>query len=349
MNKVSGKNPWLKELIFDPIEPLTESSNEAIMYFTQRDLLENEPASIETIWSLPEALKIAKKQQPDGSWAPAKKHATSSEKYALTETWRQIRFLIDQYEMNKNHPAVQKACEYIFSCQSEEGDIRGILANQYAPYYTGAILYLLIKAGYADDPRVMKGIQWLLKMRQEDGGWVIGSPGMIRRTWKEIMELTSTWNATPEKDFDWSKPFSAAGTGMAIRALAVHPMYRKSPEAKQAAVLLKSKFLKKDNWSWYEHPDNWIRFQFPYWWNHLISALDAVSLIGFTKDDEDIKCATKWLISHQEKSGLWKVSYSTIHKSAESDRTKDMELWITLSICRIFKRLFDSTLSAPLA
>jgi len=60
--------------------------------------------------------------------------------------------------MNKNHPAIRKASEYLFSCQTEERDIRGILANQYAPYYTGAIMYLLIKAGYENDPRIKKDL-----------------------------------------------------------------------------------------------------------------------------------------------------------------------------------------------
>ena len=46
-----------------------------------------------------------------------------------------------------------------------------MLANQYACYYTGAILSLLVKAGYEDDPRIEKGFQWLLSMRQKDMGW----------------------------------------------------------------------------------------------------------------------------------------------------------------------------------
>lgn len=334
-------SPWLNMLQHNPIEPLLSSQDDAIVYFTQRDLLGNETGPLESIWGLPDVLKMIRKQQPDGSWRSAKKHPELSPKYNLIETWRQMRVLVDKYEMNRASSAIQKACEYIFSCQSEEGDIRGILANQYAPYYTGAILYLLIKAGYGDDPRVINGIQWLLDMRQDDGGWLIGSPGMIRRTWKEVLHLTSSWDIEPEKDFDWTKPFSAAGTGMAIRALAIHPLYQRSPEARLAAALLKSKFFKKDNWSWYEHPDNWIRFQYPYWWNHLISALDAISLIGFTKDDEDIKCALAWLIEHQQEDGLWKISYSSIHQQKSNDSSSDGQLWITLSICRIFKRLFE--------
>lgn len=333
---------WMEKLKYDPVKPLIESQDEAVTYFACRDLLGKETGSGKKLWELPEVAGILRKQQPDGSWKPVKEHPGSGEKYALTETWRYMRYMIDQYEMDNTHPSIVKASEYIFSCQSAEGDIRGILANQYAPYYTGAILSLLIKAGYDNDSRVEKGIRWLLDMRQDDGGWVIGSPGMVKRTWKEILKATSTWNMEPEKDFDRSMPFSAAGTGMAIRALAVHPAYGKSQEAKQAAALLKSKFFKKDNWSWYEHPDNWIRFQFPYWWNHLVSALDAVSLIGFSMDDEDICDAVDWLAANQEKSGLWKVSYSKIHKANEKDNTKGMQLWITLCICRVLKRLYDN-------
>ncbi len=316
---------------YDPIKPLLASNNMAISYYTERDLLDNDAGSIEIIWNLPEVQKIIKKQQTNGSWK-------SGSKAGLLEAWRQLRFLIDSYEMNKFHPAIEKAAEFVFSCQSSERDFRGILANQYAPYYTGAILYLLIKAGYQDDPRVEQGMQWLLKMRQEDGGWVIGSPGMIDYKWKDVCRLTSQWTDEPEKNFDRTQPFSAAGTGMAIRAFAVHSRYRHSAPALKAAALLKSKFLHKDNWSWYEHPDNWIRFQYPYWWNHLVSALDALSLIGVPKEDKDIKRALQWFIGHQQPDGLWNISYSKIHKISENSKTADERLWISLSICRIFKR-----------
>jgi hypothetical protein len=322
---------WNSIFKSDPINPLLASKNTAISYFTKCDLLGKDAGSIETIWNLPEVQKIIKKQQPKGSWK-------SGSKAGLFETWKQLRFLIDQYEINRTHPAVEKAVEFVFSCQSNEGDFRGILANQYAPYYTGALLYLLIKAGYQDDPRVEQGMQWLLKMRQDDGGWVIGSPGMIDYKWKDVCRLTSQWTDEPEKRFDRTRPFSAAGTGMAIRAFAVHPKYRQSEAAQKAAALLKSKFLQKDNWSWYEHPDNWVRFQYPYWWNHLLSALDALSLMGLPKEDPDIKKSLQWFIDNQCCDGLWNTSYSRIHKSSKNSKTSEIRLWISLSICRIFQR-----------
>ncbi len=334
---------WISRLKHDPIKPLLDSQDGAVEYFTRRDLLGEDVGPIVRVWAMPGAIRILKKQQADGSWRPASKKCAGVN-YRLVETWRQLRYLVDQYELDRRHPAIEKAAEYVFSCQAPEGDIRGMLANQYAPYYTGAIMSLLIRAGYGDDARIEKGFRWLLEMRQDDGGWVIGSPGMVGLTGltrREINDLVSNAGRETAKAFDRSRPFSAAGTGMVIRAFAVHPGYRNSRPAITAASLLKSKFFKEDNWSSYKHPDNWARFQFPYWWTSLVSALDSISLIGLTKEDPDIQKALQWLVDRQEESGLWKISYSGIHKAAENSRTLESRLWITLAICRIFKKFFD--------
>ncbi len=330
-------NRFLQVLRYDPIQPLLGCDSAAVIYFAHRDLQKLDAGPIDAIWRLPEIAKILKKQKPEGYFTPPKAKSSFGVKYELIETWRQLRVLVDQYQMDKSCETVDKAAEDVFSCQSDEGDFRGILCNQYAPYYTGALLYLLIKAGYADDERVEKGMQWLLSMRQNDGGWLIGSPGMAHCTWKKVLALTSTWTDAPKRDFDKSLPFSAAGTGMAIRALAVHPVYRKSEEAKKAALLLCGKFFREDNYSWYKHPDNWVRFQFPYWWNTLVSALDMVSLIGLGMEEEPIENAVAWLIDHQQQDGLWKLSYSGIHKS--ESKTTDGRLWISLCICRVLERI----------
>jgi len=335
---------WRSQFKYDAVKTLIESEDEAIIYFTKRDLLKEEVNSINYIWDLPEAHNILKNQLDDGSWPfKGKKNENSGVKYSLIETWKQLRVLVQKYEMNNTHPAIERAAEFIFSCQTNEGDIRGILANQYAPYYTGAIMYLLIEAGYVNDPRIKKGFKWLLEMRQNDGGWVIGSPGMIglsNPTRSEMNDLTSNKDRPTAKAFDKSKPFSAAGTGMVLRAFSVHPIYKNSEEALIAGRLLKSNLFKKDNWTSYQHPDNWLRFQYPFWWTNLVSALDTLSIMGFSKVDNDIKHALKWLIEHQEPDGLWKISYSTIHKSPDTKRTFKSRLWITLAICRIFRRLY---------
>ncbi|MBN2351784.1 MAG: terpene cyclase/mutase family protein [Spirochaetales bacterium] len=158
----------------------------------------------------------------------------------MIETWKQLRFLAEKYELDKRHGCVAKAAEYIFSCQTGDGDIRGFLGNQYAAYYTGAVLSLLVKAGYEDDPRVDKAFRWLLSSRQNDGGW-IGSP-MIHPPWKEQIKSMTTKSETV-KTWDRTKPLCVNSTGMILRAFASHPAYRKREEAVQAAKTLKKYFF----------------------------------------------------------------------------------------------------------
>lgn len=332
---------WLDELHYNPITPLLDSHNPIIEYFTRRDLLDEKAEPIDYIWNQPEALRIFKGQQSDGSWIVKTGYQAKYPEinYKLIETWKHFRFLTDKFEFNKNHQATAKAAEYIFSCQTGEGDIRGILANQYAIYYTGALLSHLIKAGYENDPRIEKGLRWLLGMRQNDGGWVANTLQTLDLPKGRINELTST-AAKPLKEHDKSEPFSHNYTGMVIRAFAAHSKYRKSPAALKAAELLKLRFFKEDNYPSYKHPDNWLRFEYPFWWNNLVAALDSLSLIQLSKDDADIEGALNWLIANQQKSGLWKNSYSKIHKAPESAKTFEMQLWITLAICRIMKRFY---------
>jgi hypothetical protein len=78
-----------------------------------------------------------KKQLDDGSWKyPGKTHdPDSGANYFLIETFRNLRVLVEMYGYNRNHPAILKAAEFLFSCQTPEGD-------------NGAILELLIKSGF---------------------------------------------------------------------------------------------------------------------------------------------------------------------------------------------------------
>ena len=154
---------------------------------------------------------------------------------------------------------------------------------------------MLIQAGYQDDPRISKALEWLLTMRQGDGGWVIGTPGVVGipdLKWKDLVYLTSDKNAETMKVFDRTKPFSHSGTGMVIRAFASHPRYKNRPEILKAAVLLKGHFFKEDNYSSYQSAEHWTRFGFPFWWNNLVAALDSISLLGLKPEDPDISACS---------------------------------------------------------
>ena len=239
--------------------------------------------------------------------------------------------------MTRQNLQVEAAAEYIFSCQSQEGNLRGILANQYATYYTEAILALLVQAGYQDDPRVEKGLQWLLGMRQDDGGWSI--PLITYKLDRETQYRLTTQFAEPLQP-DRSKPFVHYATGMILRLFAAHPVYRASAAARQAADLLKSRFFQPDSTTSLQAASYWLRFEYPFWWNNLVSALDSLSRMGYSPEDRQIQAALVWLIEHQEASGLWRVSYARPgEREKTTPKVQEMKRWVTLAICRIFKRI----------
>jgi hypothetical protein len=329
---------WRKQLEFDPLPPLLASGNEALEYFARRDLLGEQPSPVSRLWQLPEARRILKKQQADGSWRHPGENRHPAINYRLIETWKQFRFLVEKYGFTREHPQAEQAAEFLFACQTNAGDIRGMLANQYATYYTGAIMALLIQAGYADDPRIEKGFQWLLAMRQDDQGWSV--PLITHKFDRAAMYRLTSEYAEPVEP-DRAKPFSHNCTGMVLRAFAVHETYRKSEAARVAAYLLKSRFFQPDCYTSYQAASYWVRFEYPFWWNNLVAALDSLSLIGVSQDDEQVGRALRWLTDHQEENGLWKVSYAKAQeKEKETAKVREVKLWISLAICRIFRRLY---------
>lgn len=331
-------NDWRSCLRIDPVPALLSSGNEAVAWFARRDLLGEPVASLNYVWELPPVLKLLKKQLPDGSWPPAgkKKPVYPDYHYHLVETFRRFRLLVKQYGFNREHPAAASAAEFLFSCQTGEGDIRGMIGNQYATYYTGAMLALLIQAGYQDDPRVEKGMRWLLSMRQDDGGWIV--PIAVAAIDRETMiRLTSEYAEPVEADR--SMPFSHNWTNMVLRAFAAHPVYRRSPEAVVAANLLKSRFFKPDVYTSYQDPGYWVRFI--HWWPNLLMALESLSLMGFSKDDPDIAKALDWFVANQQADGLWDSSYKKGDKFRGTPKEIEERFWVSLAVCRVFKRFFE--------
>lgn len=326
---------WRRQLRFDPIPALLASEDEALQYFARRDLLDEATGSVSRVWQLPGAQRILRRQQPDGSWArTASKVKHPAINYNLIETWKQFRFLVEVYGFNREDASAARAAEYLFSCQTADGDIRGMLANQTANYYTGAIMALLIKAGYEDDPRIDKGFRWLISMRQEDLGW---SESLITHHFDRETLYRLTSEVAEPVPLDRSRPFSHNSTGMVLRAFAAHARYRDSEAARVAAKLLKSRFFQPDAYTSYHSASYWVRFQYPFWWNNLVAALDSISLIDPSRD-EPVEMALDWLIEHQECDGLWRASHA-VDEEASTARTEEARMWVTLAICRVLRRM----------
>ena len=316
---------WLNKLQYDPTTALLSSGNEQVAYFANRDLLDEFVDSIEILWDLKIPQQILRKQRSDGSWKYLSKKPWYTTDYDQLETYRLLGFLIQMFGFNKSHPAIQKTAEYFFSKQSKEGDFRGIYASQYSPNYTAAITELLILAGYEEDPRIVKVFDWLLEIRQDDGGWALP----LRTKGHNLEAILHKETIEP----DTSKPFSHLITGIVLRAFASHPKYAKSTEANTAGELLASRFFQKDMYVDLKNPTAWQTFSYPFWNTDLISSLHVLTKLGFTKSDPHIQKAIEWLLDKQTPDGLF-----DIHKN--HDRYHDQQLWLALAFCRSLKNLY---------
>ena len=323
---------WVRQLRFNPIPILIKSENKAISYFARRDLMELAAEPVYAIWRLSEVTRLLDKQKIDGSWKyhGGKEAFRSQENYDQLETYRTLGILVEKYGLTSEHPAIQEAADFLFSFQTAEGDFRGIYGNQYTPNYSAAIMELLIKAGYDDDEQTEKGFKWLLDMRQNDGGWAI--PTRTLRGEDALTFMQAMRKREPVQP-DKSKPFSHLVTGIVLRAFAAHPRYRNTEEARRAGELLKTRFFKPDTYPDRKAPSFWTKFTYPFWFTDLLSSLDSLSLMGFTIEDPHVEKAVRWLMDRQQEEGLWRFN---MLKPRED---KDLKLWISLAICRVFKRL----------
>jgi hypothetical protein len=320
---------WPDIFKYNPIVPLIEHKDKAVSLAAQRDLL-GKNISLQDLWQLTEPQNILRKQNKNGSWEypGAKEHIRTKENYNQLETYRNLGVLIEKFRFTNKHSAIQNAAEYLFTFQTEEGDFRGIYGNQYTPNYTAGIAELLIKAGYERDKRIKKVFKWLISIRQFDGGWAIPI-----RTQNYNLKIISTNSKIIKSDF--SKPFSHLITGVVLRAFAADSSNRKSAEAIEAGWLLLSALFKRDNYPDRAANEYWLRFTFPFWFTDLISALDTLSLLGFSKQEPEMVKALHWFVTHQEKNGMWNLR---ITKGRNKDVT---QAWLCLAICRIFKRLYE--------
>lgn len=315
---------WREYFLNDPLPALLSAQDPGLCYSVEHVLLGRPNQNVHRIWQSKPVLRILKGQQPDGSWRfkgnrPGEEFG---ENYELVETWKMLRQLVGKYVFNREHPALQLAAEFVFSCQSAEGDIRGILSNQYAPYYTGALLELLIEAGYEKDDRVRRGLDWLLSMRQNDGGWIIPL-NMFKQTF--YYEMARKDPIPPDK----SLPSSHMTTGMVLRAFSAHPDYRKKEEVLWAAELLASRLFKADAFTFRQAPSYWFKLQYPYWWTNLLSAMDSLAAFRFKPQDPRIRAGLEWFRNNQNPSGTWNSSYD--------GKDPDANGWITFAVCRMVK------------
>ncbi len=331
IRRTSARLRWTKRLRFDPLPALLSSGDPALRYAITRDLSGEKAGPAAELWNLPRVQAFLRKQQSDGSWpypGGGVPRYRDFEDYDQIETYRSLGILVEKFAATRRLAGLERAAEFMFTRQNAAGDFRGIYGRQYTPNYTAGILELLVKAGYGGDPRVRRTFAWLLGLRQDDGGWAI--PMLTRRGRWDQPSLSQ-----PALAPDRSKPSSHMVTGVVLRAFAAHPRYRRSAAARQAARLLAGRLFARDKYPGRDAVSFWTGFGFPFWFTDLLSALDSLTLIGVGPAHPKVAETLDWFVRAQRPDGTWRL-----HATRGSD--PNTALWISLAICRVFRRLGDA-------
>jgi Squalene-hopene cyclase C-terminal domain len=313
----------------DPVPTLMASANPAIAFFARRDLGGRADDATSALWDLPGARRIVRRQQEDGSWRyPGGKPSVRNRRgYDQIEAFRQLSILVEMFGFTREHDATARAAEFLFSCQADDGDFRGVYGNQYATTYVGAITEVLIKAGYVTDTRVSRALDWLLAMRQQDGGWAV-PVRTVGIPWPEMIDVDR--HPQPLAP-DRTAPFSHLVTGMALRAFAAHPAWVSRIEILDAGALLASRLHKRDCYGDRGAAAYWERVSFPFWFTDLVSALDTLSRLGLSPQDPPIARALIRLRDRQHADGTF--TFKLLRA-----RDPDLPWWICLAVCRSVSR-----------
>jgi hypothetical protein len=177
----------------------------------------------------PLVASLLARQKADGSWKPDPGAGSTLKVTALALA--RLGYL----GFRSEHPAVQRAAEYLFSQQDTDGswpvagerpDHQEEGSYDTIPLQTALPLRGLAACGFAADPRSERAYGWLLAQRLPDGSWPTGRAGAVLGFVAGYRRLAhSRWGCR-------------SNTTAALLCLALHPERRTGPEARRALDLL---------------------------------------------------------------------------------------------------------------
>jgi hypothetical protein len=335
---VRNLSGWKSTLKADPTEWLLEEENPSVQYFVLTNILqhsESEPeakTAKQRIMKIGVVPKILNKQKEDGFWGKPEDFYIRS-KYKGT-VWSLI--LLAEFDADGKDERVRKACEFILknSQDRESGGFAylgsptgGGRHSAVVPCLTGNMVFSLIRLGYLEDPRIQRGIDWIVKCQRFDDA---------------VEEAPKGW-PYDGKERCFGRHSCYMGVVKALKALAEIPPAKRSKAVKDtiekgAEYLLVHHIYKRSHDLTRIAKQAWLRFGFPTMWNtDALEILDILTKLGYK--DRRMQDAISLVISKQDNQGRWKLENTFNGRMLVSIEQKDKpSKWITLSALKVLKR-----------
>lgn len=344
---------WLKVFRESPIDWLLERSNPSVRYFTLRDILgkpENDLEVMDAKRAIPESAavqKILRKQNPHGYWE--KPDSPYLPKYK-SSYWTLM--ILGRLGMDRTNEKVAKACEFIFQFQNGDGGFQsesnGSASREYkyrrlrnkelpsrrefvsslifesqASCLTGNVVSALIRMGYANDSRVNKALEWLVRVQNKDGGW-----------------LCPYWKAHAS-----DKHGCFMGAICSMEAFSEVPGEDLTKEvsatiSRGAQFLLMHHLFKADHHNYKVINQAFSELSFPWFAGYnILRGLDVLTKLGYAKDPR-LDEAIDIILQKRQSNGAWILENSPVGRmQTDIERKGQPSKWITLIALRILKRL----------
>jgi hypothetical protein len=345
---------WKSALKEDPTGWLLEKDNPSVRYFTLTDILERPENDHEVkeakqeIMKTGVAPKILTKQQNGGYWETPESFYTA--KYRGT-VWQLI--VLAELGADGKYERIRKACEFILenSQDRESGGFSSVGSetgggshNGVLPCLTGNMVWSLIRFGYLEDPKVQRGINWIVTYQRFDDGieeelkvWPYDRQGHPH-----------CWGYTRTHHIHTCH----MGVVKALKAFAEIPSNKRSKDVestieKGAEYMLKHHIYKRSHDLNRVSVPSWLKFGFPY-----LGQTDALEILNILTKlnyrDERMQEAIDLVISKQDNQGKWRLEnlpppQETFYRnfSTNIEQKGSPSKWITLNALRVLKRFYS--------
>ncbi|MPM56966.1 hypothetical protein SDC9_103783 [bioreactor metagenome] len=329
---------WESLLTADAMNWLLEEDNPTVRYFTLTDILDlskDDPAVRETRWQI--MLKgpvcdILERQRTPEYLSAYPRFYTYKYKGLV---WSLI-LLAELFA--ERTPEIEAQCEYILE-NSQEPLQGGFSQNtamktgggrmtEVIPCLTGNMVFVLLRFGYFDDPRLQKGIDWLTTyMRFNDG-----------------IELEPQGMPYARYEMCWGKHTCHMGVVKTLKAFgeilphlrtgAVNETIRNAAEF----MLIHHIYKQSHNLDRLSKP-GWNKFGFPLMYQtDVLEILDILTGLGIK--DSRMDEAIALVLSKQDDQGRWKLenTYGSDRLLIPFGQKDEPSKWLTLRAIRVLKR-----------
>lgn len=328
---------WKSLLKADPTNWLLEEENPSVRYFTLKDIMGRPEDDSE--------LQMAKQQIMESGIVPdilqKQKEAAYIQAFPRFYTFKYkglVWSLITLAELGAEPtPQIREQCEYLLDNAQETQDggfamhtakkTGGGRASEVIPCLTGNMVWSLIRFGYLNDPRLQKGIEWIIRfMRFNDG-------------------MEDDPQVPPYNRYEpcWGAHTCHMGIVKTLKALSVVPAEKRSREIndmieRAAEFLLIHRIYKRSHSPNKASKPGWLKFGFP-----LMYQTDALEILDILADlgikDSRMDEAINLVIAKQDNEGKWKMENTyndglLIPIEQKGEKSK----WLTLRAMRVLKR-----------